>query len=288
MPLPEMWRLPLRQGWSVIPLRERGKQPAIRSWARYQHEHADRGTLTEWAKGGFNVGIVTGVISGLVVLDLDNAAAIEEAERLGLPPSITVRTANGRHVYFRHPGGRIGNRTGLLPGTDVRGDGGYVVGPGSVHPSGVRYEWVVSPDEAPLAEPPRWLIDGLDGQGDANPRPNRLNCTRRISLQGLGRNSAYGLAALQSEASAIRRAINGQQEITLNTAGLRIGALVAGGELCFETARTELVRAGMSMPNHDHRHIWTLDAVVAKVDRAMADGAAHPRSAPQQMGAIDG
>ncbi len=48
-------------------------------------------------------------------------------------------------------------RSRIAPGVDVKGDGGYVLTPPSMHPSGRRYEWSV--DCAPLAAAPDWLID---------------------------------------------------------------------------------------------------------------------------------
>jgi len=85
-----------------------------------------------------NVGIVTGAVSGIVVLDLDSDDAIAEARRRGLPSStILLKTARGEHWYFRHPGGTIRNGTKIFPSADVRGDGGYVVAAGSIHETGV-------------------------------------------------------------------------------------------------------------------------------------------------------
>ena len=69
---------------------------------------------------------------------------------------------------------------------------------------------------------------------------------------------------------------------------LLVGALVAGGEISRATARMELVRAGMCMANHDPRNLWTLEAIMAKVERALADGAAHPRTAPETREAAHG
>jgi Bifunctional DNA primase/polymerase, N-terminal len=91
------------------------------------------------------VGIVTGEISNLVVLDFDpqhdGNASIERLERQIAPLPVTVEVTTGgggRHLYFAHPGGLVRNRAGLAQGVDVRGDGGYIVAPPSVHPSGRR------------------------------------------------------------------------------------------------------------------------------------------------------
>ena len=139
--LPDMWATPLRHHWSVIPLHPREKRPALKSWRAYQNTHASFAEVERWAVRGNNAGIVTGAISGLLVLDLDNAAAIAEVEVMGLPETVTVSTAKGRHHYFAHPGGTVKNRAGILPGIDIRGDGGFVVAPGSIQPTPLFQSW---------------------------------------------------------------------------------------------------------------------------------------------------
>lgn len=76
-----------------------------------------------------------------------------------MPRTFTVRTAKGRHFYFRQPGG-LGNSEGALHAynLNVRGVGGYVVAPGSLHASGVVYEVI---NDAEIAECPAWLVDAL-------------------------------------------------------------------------------------------------------------------------------
>lgn len=286
--LPEMWAVPLHMDWSVIPLRQRDKRPAIGSWGEYQRHCPSRELVNGWATRGFNVGIVTGRVSELLVLDLDSHGALMEAERLGLPDTVVASTAKGRHCYFHHPGGKVKNRAGLFPGADIRADGGFVVGPGSIHPSGKPYEWIASPLDRPLAVPPPWLMDALASPAAPLP-PQRPHAPRSASIRhDRGDCTPYGHAALQRESEAIRRAMNGSQETTLNIAGLKIGALVAGGEISRATACMELVRAGMCMTNHDPRNLWTLEAITAKVERALADGAAHPRTAPEPREAAHG
>src|SRR5208282_3593829 len=96
-----------------------------------------------------NYGVATGSASRLVVLDIDSKhgglASLEklEAEFGHLLDGPRVRTGGGGlHLYFRHPDGTISNRAGILPGVDVRAEGGYVVGPGSLHVSEKPYLWV--------------------------------------------------------------------------------------------------------------------------------------------------
>ena len=89
--------------------------------------------------------------------------SLESLERRfgALPSTVESRTGGGgRHLYFEHPGYPVRNRTGIGQGIDLRGDGGYVVAPPSLHPSGEHYAWRsgCSPEERTLAPLPRWLL----------------------------------------------------------------------------------------------------------------------------------
>lgn len=159
--LPDKWRVPIEAGFSVIPVQPRGKLP-IGSWKAFQRQRANPGQVKQWAARESNVGIVTGEVSGIFVLDIDNEAAMTEARKRGLPDTVTARTANGLHFYFRHPGEPVKTCKGFpFPGADIRGDGGFVVAPGSVHPDGPRYEWQQSPADVRIADAPNWLLEEL-------------------------------------------------------------------------------------------------------------------------------
>jgi putative DNA primase/helicase len=132
------WHGLYNRGWSIFPVKPGSKQPAMQ-WERFQKQRATPEEVAAWAATDWNVGIVTGAISGLIVLDCDTPEAIDQAEALGVAGALTLRTAKGRHFYFRHPGGIVHNRVKFYPGMDLRGDGGFVVGPGSIHPDGTVY-----------------------------------------------------------------------------------------------------------------------------------------------------
>ncbi len=162
----------LRRGWSVIPLRKRDKRPAIR-WQAYQTVRATEQQVREWFSRwpDANVGIVTGGVSGLVVLDVDprhggdDSLRTVEREFGPFPRTAEATTGGGgRHIYFVHPGTIVHNRVGIAPGIDLRGDGGCIVAPPSVHPTGKRYRWVKGggPDEVPPTALPSWLRQRLD------------------------------------------------------------------------------------------------------------------------------
>ncbi len=180
----------LARGWSPIPLRPRDKRPLL-PWEPYRHRRPRPGELVAWRRRWpeANVGVVTGALSGLVVLDVDpdkgGEASLAELEaRFGpLPPTLVVRTGGGgRHLWFRHPGEPVPCAVGLRPGLDVRGDGGYVVAPPSIHPSGrpYRFEESTAREPAPL---PGWLLALL---AEARPRPGHPpGFWRRLLREGL-------------------------------------------------------------------------------------------------------
>ncbi len=130
-------------GFSIIPLREKGKEPAISTWKPNSTSRATSEEITKWFMTfpQNNVGIVTGSISNLVVVDIDGPEGEESAKQLGLFSPVQVFTGKGRHLYYKHPGGAISNSVRKYPGLDVRGDNGYVVAPPSVHPMGGQYKW---------------------------------------------------------------------------------------------------------------------------------------------------
>lgn len=126
-----------RFGFSVIPMSE-DKRPMIK-WLEYQDRTPSMKEILSWPKE--NLGIVTGTISGIVVVDCESR---EDAEwcckNLSKTPSV-VQTRRGFHLYYRHPGVRIKNGIRVQNRYDVRGDGGYVLAPPSRHSAGA-YRWV--------------------------------------------------------------------------------------------------------------------------------------------------
>jgi hypothetical protein len=122
----------LALGLSVVPsgAGPSGKAPLV-LWADYQQRRPTEAEVLAW---GENLqpklwGVVTGAISGVVAVDTDTPEARGVMGDLE-PHVLTPR--GGAHFYFRHPGKRVKTDAGLLPGLDVRGDGGFanILGPG--------------------------------------------------------------------------------------------------------------------------------------------------------------
>ena len=160
----------LERGISIIPTR--GKQPAIH-WREFQTRLPKESEVKAWfgeeARERFNLQVVCGRISNLVVVDCDSEAATEWFHQQNPEvntPMMTVTGSGGRHFYFKRGDAieNIGNRQ-RIGGMeiDLRADNGLAVAPPSIHPeTGRAYEWVtpisqISMDDIPTFNPAAWL-----------------------------------------------------------------------------------------------------------------------------------
>src|SRR5215211_4653107 len=196
-----------QRGWSPIPIKERSKEPNLLELRPYLTRKATKEELDTWRWSG--VGIVTGPVSGVLVLDVDGPEGEAELQKYGHPVTPMVRTASGGlHLYFKHPEHHVRTGIRVAPGLDVKASGGYVVAPSSIGANGKPYEWIVSPEEAELADSPEWLMQLLErerAKGPAAPVGERIPPGKRndvlASLAGTMRRRGMGageiLAALQ-------------------------------------------------------------------------------------------
>ncbi|MCL6447844.1 MAG: bifunctional DNA primase/polymerase [Armatimonadetes bacterium] len=158
-----------------------GKHPRIPNWKEYQARRPTAEELARWRKQfpGCNWAVVTGQVSGVIVLDVDGPEGAEAVKGKHLPLTWAVQTGKGIHYYFKHPGFSVPNGVRVLPGVDVRGDGGYVVAPGSVHASGRKYAWVpgMNPEDLPdgPAPCPKWLLELLQGKRQPGGKREKVN-----------------------------------------------------------------------------------------------------------------
>ncbi|MGY6278006.1 bifunctional DNA primase/polymerase [Methylomonas sp. MgM2] len=186
-------RLYVVLGWPVLPLhtitddgqcscgssncRTPGKHP--RTKGGLKDATTDKNALASWYRDWpkANIGIVTGKVSGVFVLDIDpknggfDSLDAIEAEHGKVPDDVLQITGSGgRHYLFKYAGPMCRNTTNLWPGIDTRGDGGYIVVAPSNHISGKVYFWDSEDDQltaAILPEVPRWLLDKLATKGMA-------------------------------------------------------------------------------------------------------------------------
>lgn len=167
------------KGLAVFPCRPGDKRPATERGCL--DASTDLAIVERWWRNNpdFNVAIATGSVSGVFVGDVDGVDAEAELRKLeathgALPPTVEAITARGRHIYFRMPPKiDVRNSTSkIAPGIDIRGTGGYVLAPPSIHPSGRRYCWSVD-TASTLADAPDWWLNKIavttNGNGGTSP-----------------------------------------------------------------------------------------------------------------------
>lgn len=176
-----------RRGWRVFPIyevTEGGRCSCGNADCQHPGKHprtphgvkdatTDEATIRWWWQKWprANIGIATGVASGLIVLDSDPRHGGHESLRTlreryaPFPKTPEAKSGGGGdHLYMKHPGKGVVirnlSRLGNFPGLDLKGDGGYIIAPTSAHISGRPYEWRRSrhPDLIDLAEAPAWLL----------------------------------------------------------------------------------------------------------------------------------
>lgn len=131
----------LSYGWCLVPVVKGEKRPAVISWKEYQTRKPTNEELQKWfSDPDVGVGLITGKISGVTVIDEDSYKK-EGNSSLGLTSPLIVNTGSGgRHLYFKYKEGSTNSVNAELA-VDVRSQGGFVVLPPTLHPTGKNYEW---------------------------------------------------------------------------------------------------------------------------------------------------
>lgn len=147
----------LARGWSIVPCKPFTKQPYVK-WRDYQTRKPTPAEVHTWWRKWPRAGIalVTGTLSGIAVVDIDQKSGGTTAGHEITP--LMAKTPGGTHLFYE-TNGRGPAPTGAnydSPGgkADLRGDGGYVLLPPSLHPSGQRYKWIVQGEPSPI---PGWV-----------------------------------------------------------------------------------------------------------------------------------
>jgi biotin operon repressor len=190
------------------------KHPWIRQWQA--KATSDQSQIDAWWRKWpkANVAVATG--HRLLVVDIDRDEGEQFAEEMGLPSTACVATSRGRHHYYCGDGP---SRIGVRPGVDVRGDGGYVVAPPSMHATGVEYQWIVPLTRA-FEVAPDWTTHRVVGpertarrDGQANPRVDAEQLHEGQRNEGLFRlgGSMRSVGMSQREIEAALKVANEEQ-----------------------------------------------------------------------------
>jgi hypothetical protein len=168
------------RGWPVFPCDSATKKPYTPNG--FKDASTDVNQIMNWWSKYPNamIGARTGAASGVWVLDIDvkqdanGPAELAKLEQTNgaLPATLIASTpSGGKHYYFTHADG-IRNRGSFEPGIDVRGEGGYVIAPGSVRDDGCYYDWESRGTD--VATAPEWLLDMVIAP-KAKPRTGATN-----------------------------------------------------------------------------------------------------------------
>lgn len=240
-------------GFRVLPVRERDKKPGLKNWT------AKATNILSQAKHLFindrsNIGIACGPGSHLVVIDIDlpdgfKSLEIAQKELGKLPPTLCQKTGSGGvQMFFQYPDGRsIRNSAGTKLGVDIdiRGEGGCVVVPPSIHPNGKSYEWQ-NWGTLPATLPDAWVRrltdernapDSRRGKGTGN---NVQDILQRLASATPGtRNDTLNKAAfLLGQLAETEGLTEADAQILLYDAALKCGLVADGSDAVISTIKS--------------------------------------------------
>lgn len=232
------------------------------------------------------IGTPTGESMGAWVLDLDRHGdrdghiwlAEMEAKHGPLPETGRAKTANGgTHVFFNHFAG-VRNRAAIADGVDTRGDGGYILAPGSVMADGRRYEWIDFDGTGlpPLADAPQWLLDLVISKAPEPAATQRREYT--YQPEDSAGAARYAARSFEMELDKLSSSQKGQRGQQLFASACSVGEFVAGGHISRGDAEAGLFDAARS------NGLVATDGerkCLDKIKRGLDKTANSPRSIPK-------
>jgi hypothetical protein len=256
------------------------KPPCISAWRSLATTDPDQ--IAFWWKQ-FPEGIPAIPCDTVVVIDSDRRSGGPDgvAALAGLVAShgdwphhpISSTPGSGMHDFFGQPEQRLGNRRGVLPdGIDVRGNGGYIIGPGAVLPDGSRYRSVGNMDLAqafatgsiPLL--PIWLEKLLRAD------PITPTGTNSLSISSVtSRERTYAETVLEAAVSEVQSAPKGRRNTTLNNVAYRLGRMVGAGWIDRNSVAARLFSAASALKRDDGA-----TAVKDTIDSGLTAGRRQP------------
>jgi hypothetical protein len=271
----------VERGWPVLPCKPGSKEPLGRIVHHGAHDACCDPGWVRWVWERYpdaNVGLATGRAFDVVDVDDYRFAGVYLAL---MPIAPVVRTSRGYHFYVQVTGST--SLSMLMPGADLKGLGGYVIAPPSVHESGTRYWWVRDPARYEVAPVPESLskavlrrrrdvstetTGGVVGRAAGASDPFAFE---QPSLRPTGPKRDYGAVALNADCAKVRAATVNTRNETLNRAAFKLGQLVGAGELDSAVVVSELLSAAMSCGLEAAEAVGTIRS-------GMRTGAGQPRA----------
>ena len=287
-----------------------GKHPNLDKWPDLS-VNATEADIETWFPTGVerNIGINCKP-SGLFVIDIDPRSgghtSFEVLERLldySIPDTVEALTGayevrgpdgriellRGRHLYFIYDQGQalVGNLNKQnLPGIDIKHNG-YVGAPGSMHVSGVSYEWAPgkAPWEIDIASAPEELLEGLRKKGGYTSSSRAVASLGGEEWQAewdamrdaIITPTPYAKVTLENLAKEIENLTDGRN-VALNSAAFVMGTCIGGGQISFATARDALALAAEKSYGREYpMKAASVESVLRTYGGGFENGAMNPR-----------
>lgn len=168
------------QGLRVFPVNVSDGPPPV-AWTDYEARQPSTAELAAWDASGYNVGVICGAPSDVVVLAIENCLN-KDLGQFQLPVTPCLVVGRTKHHYFKKPATDVGRAVSIeCVRLTAFGDGSTVIGAGSVAPDGCVYAWELSPSDVPVAEMPPHLIAELTHKGN-----NRYGETKYLNQLSAG------------------------------------------------------------------------------------------------------
>ena len=240
-----------RRGWAVFPCRPGTKFPMTENGLL--DATCDEAKIRRWwtDQPKANIAVATGKISGFWALDPDRhgdrdgvRSLAELEEKHGALPWTVVQftPGGGHHRFFGCGPVEVRNSASRVAvGIDVRGDGGYILVPPSIHPNGGEYRWADGngPDETEIADAPAWLLDLVTKRPEPQ-RPFNPSMPQPAA-------DRYVEKAFASELAELSGAPEGARNDSLNRSAFALGQFVGAGVLSRHRAESALVSQAVSL-----------------------------------------
>jgi len=263
-------------GIATIPILSRSKCPALDSWKQYQTCLPRPKELEAWfSSGRYGLAILVGW-QNLVVLDFDDKyyyaewwAALSPEQQKLMSSTYRVKTRRGFHLYFYYVNGSL--RNAKLGGVDVKAQGGYVLAPPTLHPSGHRYQGIGSPQDIKLLPTISGILPEYKAIEQYKPRYVGLLATeldpfedamRCVPTNGGSRN--YALAALEGERQRVLAANQGNRNNTLFVAAANLASMIPHGIITPAQIEQALGDAALAVGLYPIEVEKTLQSAIAK------------------------
>ncbi len=199
----------------VFPVGRQDKKPLCSNG--FKSATDDLVVLNKWNQNfpDCNIGIPTGDMNQIFVVDVDGEIGAQSLalweEKYGPLNVPTVLTGKGKHLYFKMPANRYirCSVNKIANHIDIRGNGGYVVAPPSLHANGHQYTWQNWDMCQPFPDAPDWLLDLLESTPKSTLSDDNLLTQIVNAPQGTRNDTVFG--------ASIKLINQTQKDMTMNT-----------------------------------------------------------------------